>query len=233
MACVVLLMVGCEKQKDSFNSFTLNMKNLEDASGAKTHWYNHVFWWDSGDNVVINGTVFDVVKDGSTWKATSSSGAEAIGDYFYLAYPYDEVGGEAEFNSSNFTYGPVSFDGTLPLAAKTKTNSMTLTPCCAVIIGADNVTFYNGDPNDGGESGVIDGEVLSTGYINAATATVQTGEGSVALDYEEGIDAVDGCIVIPMTSSSVTAWLGFNWDNRFTARAVVLEKGKIYVVELD
>ncbi len=240
-----MMMVGCEKQADNetgttkIKSFDLEIQGFNGASDAKTHWYNDVFWWDDGDNVVINGYVFKVVeKVGGGWKATidetETQGFGSIDNFYYLAYPYD--GSSARFNRESKTYGPIIFDGSVvPLAAITDSNKMTLTPCCAVLKGVSgNVYFYNGDPNAGGEPGCVDGHVLKKGMINISSKTLQADldvHPEYELDYEnEQLSNNNGYIIVPMLGESVTAWLYFEDEDLWTSHEVTLEKGRIYVI---
>ena len=234
-----MMMAGCEKQADNetsvtkMNSFDLEIQGFNGSSDAKTHWYNDVFWWDNEDKVVINGAVFSVVKEDTVWKAkTNIQGVEAIGGYYYLAYPYDE-NERARFN--NLKYGPITLDGTIiPLAAKTDSNKMTLTPCCAVIKGASSVGFYS--DREGNEPG-CSGKVYTSDnvYINTSNATLEDG---TPMDMENGENELwengDGYIIIYLAGESVTAYLkvtdNVNYEERMTKEPVTLQKGRIYVI---
>lgn len=227
MACIVLLMVGCEKQKDTFDSFTLNMKGFADASGAKTHWDNNVFWWDSGDQVIINGSVFNVVKDGTKWKATAvDQGATATDGYFYLAYPFVDDG-IAEYHPEDKTYGTITFDGSvIPLAAKSNNNSMTLTPCCAVIKldTSVNISFPTST-------------ITSKAYINIVNEQLSNSQQFLnrilAAKYMTRSDG-KFYYAVPIIGESVTcSKITFGTGRTaIQTNAVTLEKGKLYVVNI-
>ena len=234
IAAAAMMMAGCEKQAenekvvDGINSFELNIQGFSDASGAKTRWDDAGLWWDENGNdfLVINGESFQVIKDGNTWKAISVSGNGVDHDNgsYYVAYPSTDG---ASYEKESHTYGPVLFDGTtIPLAAVTTSNSITLYPCCAVIKGAYSVGFYSDSEGNPGCSG----EIYTEAYINTSNATLVDGTHMDMENWDNTLtdDDGDGYIIIPLAGNSVTAFLDV--DGTMTTRPVELQKGHIYVI---
>ena len=224
-----MMMAGCEKQVEnentvnSMNSFDLNIQGFSDASGAKTHWDDAGLWWneDGSDYLVINGVSFQVKKDGDGWKANSTDGVGPDNGSFYVAYPYNG----SVYDRDNHTYGPVAFDGkTIPLAAVTTSNSITLWPCCAVLkiaTGAygEKISFTD-----------VDGKICISGTIDIESKTIINGT-SIGENTELAPVTVGDYdyYIVPMEGESVTCTIVTDWG--LSAENKELRKGVIYKID--
>lgn len=241
-----LMLAACGKENDGvaeqgYDSFVISVADLGGAGNAKAHWGSanaNGFYWDNGDGVLINGiehTVNSTVNSSGdvTWTTTGTRVDPIDNGFFYVASYNGGVRTDRAINGGR-SYGPVNFDGGIPLACKGKTNKLTLYPCCAVLkVGSSygGVTFYDGNPEEGASCGTVSGKVLAKGIIDINNVCLSGGE---EIDYNEpftmGNENGEGYIVVPMEGKSVTAWLSFDgWYN--SATAVTLEQGYIYVIE--
>lgn len=234
-AVAALLLAGCDKEQQGYDSFILDIAGFNGADGSKAYWDDQGFWWvnttstSDGDVVRINGDVHHIYRDGDQWKTHAAAATNPIDGNYYIAYAGngDLTGVDLGWDSGSKLYGPVTFDGTIvPLARSGSGNRMTLDPCCAVIKGASHVDFFLNNPEEDESKGVISGVVYASGYISPANSSIVDGE---RLDYENGIDGDGEYIIIPLGNEPVTAYLQFDFE-RNTTKAVTLKKGYFYNV---
>lgn len=242
-AVAALLLAGCDKEQQGYDSFILDIAGFSGADGSKASWNNSGFWWTNtenasdGDYVRINGDVHQIFRAGNQWKTrkiNTEDGnvtAPVNNDQYYIAYAGN---GEKTLNlgwdEDSKLYGPVVFDSTIvPLARSGSGNKMTLDPCCAVIkitTGfAGSLSFDD-----------VDGMICSEGKISPAEAVIT--DGSSLLDTDDpaiypcakNIDGYD-YFIIPMEGSSVTCKI--ITDNGDETAAKTLRKGVLYVVNVS
>ena len=226
-----MMMAGCEKQAENentvnnMNSFDLNIQGFSDASGAKTHWDDAGLWWDEegSDYLVINGVSFQVKKDGDKWKAISTDGVGPDDNKFYVAYPYN---GSSVYDRDNHTYGPVEFDGeTIPLAAVTTSNSITLWPCCAVI------KVKNCEWADISFDDIRSGAAYSVGTIDISTHSIIDGDEETYFGSGITDDNNNAYIAIPLGPDGIEAT--FTICGNSTQEPHKLVNGGLYVVDFS
>lgn len=230
LVLTALLMTACDKEPQGFDSFILNTADFNDANGSKATWNASGYWWESGDNVYINGETHSISYDGSTWKTHLENDLNEDGVTAPESGKYNVVYvGGAQADYSDGVYGPVEFDGTfVPLAISGNTNRMTLYPCCAVIRSSSSGYVKLDIPAGGGT-------VLTKGYINSSSATLSaTGESedvtteiSASLSDEEG----NNYFIIPMEGSVVRAQLTFDGREDPTNGPVEIRKGILYIID--
>lgn len=231
IAAVAMMMAGCEKQADNdkvvngINSFELNIQGFGNPSGAKTRWDDAGLWWEEGDELVINDVIYSVGRrDDGTWIATteSTTGAEAVGSLYYVAYP--STGVVTGSVSTAHTYGPIDFDGTtIPMAAVTSTNSITLYPCCAVLKMATGVYGESISFTD------VDGKICSSGTIDIESKTIISGT-SIEDNALSPVTVGDyDYYIVPMEGESVTCTIVTDWG--LSAENKELRKGVIYKID--
>ncbi len=237
-----LMLAACGKEngdvaEQGYDSFVISVADLGGAGNAKAHWGSanaNGFYWDNEDKVLINGIEHTVHDNGNGTWTTTGTRVDPIDDGFFYVASYNGRVDDGNPINGGRSFGPVVFNGGIPLACKGKTNKLTLYPCCAVLkVGSSygGVTFYDGNPEEGASYGTVSGKVLANGYIDINNVCLSGGD---EIEYSEpftmGNENGEGYIVVPMEGKSVTAWLSFDgWHN--SATAVTLEQGYIYVIE--
>lgn len=162
-----LLFGACDKHDsasdpipNSCSEFFFTAPAFNTPSGAKVYWDDDGLWWDeSGDLVLINGTQLEIYKAGDTvWKTRGGSAPVAhLNQNYYCCYIGQ--GQDEEITWNGTLYKNIDLANIVPMVGVSKGNLMTLEPCCAVlkIINLDRqivITFpstvkfyYNGDLN--------------------------------------------------------------------------------------
>lgn len=240
---VSLLFAGCSRDFGTFDSFMLKDPNFTDNDSKMHLNYTDALSavsYDQGDKISVNGTEFTIVKDGSTWKATSSTPVEA--EHFYAAYCDGTVD---NFSSSTFRFDISSNLATtngIVLAGQTDDYNMTLTPACAIL----RVNLET--PGYTVRVGFESSKIPMTGQINAATGRItnafsylakvqQVGSGYTGDFLTMKEDASHNYYIgIPIVNNSVSTYLYLEWSDGVTTTRyrtsghVMLQPGYVYTV---
>lgn len=241
-AVAALLLAGCNKEQQGYDSFILDIAGFSGADGSKAQWNDSGFWWENntdpegGDVVRINGDVHNIYRDGNQWKTHASAATNPIDGNYYIAYAGNGTNTTGMgWDSGSKLYGPVTFDGSIvPLARSGSGNRMTLDPCCAVIKVKSN---SNVKINLTYEASATH-RAAKTAYIDPSTASLTNSTGAAVKTYS-GLVPQDGYAycVIPIVGSELTcSRIRFNNStvtNKDTQHEVVLKKGYLYTVILD
>lgn len=241
-ALFCLLAVGCTRDIMSFSSFDLRDVNFTDDE-SKMHFVfsgsGSALSYDSGtDHVYVNGSDFTIYQRGSSWTAEGTSAVS--GERFYCAY--------ANGNVFNWNEGDKTYDFTLNLsttngivlAGNTDQNTLTLTPCCAIIrvpLGVTGYTVKVGfDANKVPSSAKINADSKQIVAADIAYLTgVTSGGAGQFLTFKEDADH-NYYVGVPIVGGSVTTHLYLEWTKGGsttkykTTGQVVLEKGKVYTL---
>lgn len=227
-----LMLAACGKENDGvaeqgYDSFVISVADLGGAGNAKAHWGSaNGFYWDNDDKVLINGIEHTVKGSGNgTWTTTGTRVDPIDNGFFYVASYNGGVDVGNPINGGR-SFGPVAFDGGIPLACKGKTNKLTLYPCCAVL----KVVNADGDV----ASLYLSQEVPLTGTIDIASATV---EGSDYTDAFEEVRGSDGTVyfVLPMESGSISTTIYIEdgeGNYKETPDEVTIQKGCLYEIDM-
>ena len=229
-----LMLAACGKEnggvaEQGYDSFVISVADLGGAGNAKAHWGSanaNGFYWDDGDKVLINGKEHTVHgSSNGTWTTTGTRVAPIDNGFFYVASYNGEANPDYKINGGR-SYGPVDFDGGIPLACKGKTNKLTLYPCCAVLkvvnAGSDVASLF------------LSQEVPLAGTIDIASATVQ---GSDYTDAFEEVQGSDGTVyfVLPMESGSISTTISIedgDGNSKETPDEVTIQKGCLYEIDM-
>lgn len=229
-----LMLAACGKEnggvaEQGYDSFVISVADLGGAGNAKAHWGSanaNGFYWDNGDKVLINGIEHTVNgSSNGTWTTTGTRVDPIDNGFFYVASYNGEANPDYKINGGR-SYGPVDFDGGIPLACKGKTNKLTLYPCCAVLkvvnAGSDVATLF------------LSQEVPLAGTIDIASATVQ---GSDYTDAFEEVQGSDGTVyfVLPMESGSISTTIYIedgDGNSKETPDEVTIQKGCLYEIDM-
>lgn len=235
-AVAALLLAGCDKEQQGYDSFILDIAGFSGADGSKAYWDGSGFWWTNtenasdGDFVKINGDVHQIFRDGDQWKTRKTNTEDGnftdpVNDQYYIAYAGDATGGMV-WDSGSKRYGPVTFDGTIvPLARSGSGNRMTLDPCCAVIKMAKD-TYGEKISFD-----VVSGKICSAGFIDPANLCIVNGTAltvSISPCSNNKDDGYD-YYIIPIEGNSVTCTISTDWGSE-TSEPKTLRKGYVYVI---
>lgn len=230
-----LMLAACGKEnggvaEQGYDSFVISVADLGGAGNAKAHWGSanaNGFYWDNGDGVLINGIEHTVTGSGNgTWTTTGTRVDPIDNGFFYVASYNGQAYTTSAINGGR-SYGPVVFDGGIPLACKGKTNKLTLYPCCAVLkvvnAGNDMASLF-----------LLDQAVPLAGTIDIASATVQ---GSDYTDAFEEVQGSDGTVyfVLPMESGSISTTISIEdgeGNSKETPGEVTIQKGCLYVIDM-
>lgn len=231
-----LMLAACGKENDGvaeqgYDSFVISVADLGGAGNAKAHWGSinaNGFYWDSGDVVLINGTVHTVNGSGNGRWTTTTTGehVDPIDNGFFYVASYNGSANIGDTINGGRAYAVESFDGGIPLACKGKTNKLTLYPCCAVLkvvnAGGDMATLF------------LSQEVPSAGTIDIASATVQ---GTKYTDAFEEVQGSNGTVyfVLPMESGSISTTIEIDDGedhSKVTRGEVTIQKGCLYEIDM-
>lgn len=228
MVMAVGMTMGCADKPTGYDSFELTPR-FKHADRSKTTWSDNGLFWTSGDKVIINGQLHMVSGSGSTWQTTGEYVAAWDDGNFYIASPASSGG----FNSTDYTYGPLTFNGdNVPLACVGGTNKLTLYPCCAVlkVEGLTNnvmVELYTDNRFD------TPVEVPMGGKIDIAGACITDGNNYTSI-LEGYVSGDNSYFIIPMTSGSIHAALMiYDDDGNYgeTNDAYTISKGTLYTID--
>ncbi|MBR3783187.1 MAG: hypothetical protein IKJ78_01800 [Bacteroidales bacterium] len=232
-----LMLVACGKENDGvaeqgYDSFVISVADLGGAGNAKAQWGSenpNGFYWEDGDKVLINGIEHTVHGSGNgPWSTEGVQVYSIDNGFFYVASYNGEANPDYKINEGR-SYGPVNFDGGIPLACKGKTNKLTLYPCCAVLkvvnAGRDVATLFLSQP------------VPSAGTIDIASATVQVQGPDYYTDAFEEVQGSDGTVyfVLPMERGSISTTISIedgDGNSKETPDEVTIQKGCLYEIDM-
>ena len=228
-----LMLAACGKENDGvaeqgYDSFVISVADLGGAGNAKAHWGSanaNGFYWENGDGVLINGIEHTVHGSSNGPWTTTGERVDPIDNGFFYVASYNGVVSTDKANDGR-SYGPVNFDGGIPLACKGKTNKLTLYPCCAVLklvnVGSDMATL------------ILSQEVPSAGTIDIASATVQGSKYTDEISSEVSGGTV--YFVLPMESGSISTYISITIDDgenyKETTDEVTIQKGCLYEIDM-
>lgn len=136
-----LLFGACDKHDsasdpipNSCSEFFFTAPAFNTPSGAKVYWDDDGLWWDeSGDLVLINGTQLEIYKAGDTvWKTRGGSAPVAHLNHNYYCCYIGQDPQTPKWVVENKIYDSVNLENIVPLVGESRDNLMTLKPCCAV-----------------------------------------------------------------------------------------------------
>ncbi|MBR1550175.1 MAG: hypothetical protein IJ634_06000 [Bacteroidales bacterium] len=248
-----------EQQVFSTNRFKVETPQFTDADGSKVY-LNYTdaaskLIYEEGDEVYINGHVFSLSKEGSTWYAKSADGNPVVGKRFLVAYAdgavssFDSAAGTYHYNLNtnltNASHNKIVLGGTTENGTV-----LTLKPACAILRlntqGAGGSYSYvkvgfdaNAIPKQGTLN--VSDRTLSTGGNSNYLAGVTAGGAGGFLNMRYSDPSSTGeddywYVAIPIEGSNVTTTLYLEWNNGSTTTQyktqspVTLQKGYVYTV---
>lgn len=242
-----LLFGACDKHDsasdpipNSCSEFFFTAPAFNSPSGSKVYWNDDGLWWDeSGDLVLINGTQLEIYKAGDTvWKTRGGSAPVAhLNHNYYCCYIGQGQDEEITWDDTLYIYKNIDLANIVPMVGVSKGNLMTLKPCCAVlkIINLDrnisNIKIPVALADKFPYSGDID-------PVNALVAN--PGNKKNQFSNIAPINST-AYVILPMVCNSITTTgqLEFKYKEggttiiKKTRSAVTIKKGYVYVIDFD
>lgn len=242
-----LMFSACEKasgeseppavEQEGYNCFVVHEPTFTTPNGAKVSLDQDGAWWENGDKILVNGEKFSIAYSPSdnTWYANKvddpQERVQPIDGGFYILYLGDNE--EVEWDEDDRIYTNVNFKNiSVPLTAKTNSNHIVLTPCCAVLA----LSFAEEDTE--GYMSITEGEapIPAIGSVSPAEGCIKSMDESWG-DFGWVDFTTDGSgfhrIVIPILGESVTVegiqfGIGDRTYTTAEGRPITIEKGKFY-----
>lgn len=238
-----LLFGACDKHDsasdpipNSCSEFFFTAPAFNSPSGSKVYWNDDGLWWDeSGDLVLINGTQLEIYKAGDTvWKTRGGSAPVAHLNHNYYCC-YIGQGQDEEITWDGTLYKNIDLANIVPMVGVSKGNLMTLEPCCAVlkIINLDrtitSIQFPGTQFRLAGDLDPVNAVVVNPTKTTNIFNTISADANGIAY------------VIMPMSADSyrTTNKLIFKYPEngttitKKTRSAVTIKKGYVYVIDFD
>lgn len=241
-----LLFGACDKHDsasdpipNSCSEFFFTAPAFNSPSGSKVYWNDDGLWWDeSGDLVLINGTQLEIYKAGDTvWKTRGGSAPVAHLNHNYYCCYIGQDPQTTTWDENNKIYHNVNLTNIVPLVGESRDNKMTLKPCCAVLkfINLTDTVNSISFPLIAGTKFRLSGDLDP---VHALVKNTPSGTQYNVNSFQNVYPDANGTayVIMPMSADSYTTnnKVTFKFKQKGTKQTngpVTINKGYIYVID--